>query len=191
MSGGVIPYVPHVIHLPEADRDLRDELRIPKDAMVFARYGGHETFDIPFAHEAVEQIARQSPSTFFVFMNTDRFCGDLPNIIHLEAAADPLRKARFIATSDAMLHARQRGETFGLAIGEFSIMNKPVLTWDGSPERCHLEILGDKAIRYSDAAGLSRLLRDFKPDKSVDYDAYSREYSPEVVMARFKEIFLR
>ena len=191
MSRGTLPHVPYMVHLLRADRDLRSELGIPKDATVFARHGGAETFDIPFVQAAVIRCARHSPDTYFLFMNTNRFCENLPNVLFLPPTTDPMQKARFIATSDAMLHARQRGETFGLAIGEFSIMNKPVLTWDGSPERCHLEILGEKAIRYSDAAGLSRLLREFRPDKSVDYDVYSREYSPEIVMAKFGEVFLQ
>lgn len=36
-------------------------------------------------------------------------------------------KTTFINTCDAMLWARHDGETFGLAIGEFSSKNKPVI----------------------------------------------------------------
>jgi hypothetical protein len=38
-----------------------------------------------------------------------------PNILHLPATADGAFKERFIGACDAMLHARSRGETFGLA----------------------------------------------------------------------------
>ena len=68
------------------------------------------------------------------FKNTPRFY-DHPNIIHAQATADMEYKTKFINTSDAMIHARLEGESFGLSCGEFSIRNKPVITWDGSHER--------------------------------------------------------
>ena len=37
-------------------------------------------------------------------------------------------KEAFYRTCDAMLHARRDGETFGLAVAEFSVRNKPVIT---------------------------------------------------------------
>ena len=44
------PVVPHIIRPAKIDGpDLRSELGIPSNATVFGRYGGWETFDIPFA----------------------------------------------------------------------------------------------------------------------------------------------
>jgi len=54
---------------------------------------------------------------------------------------DQGEKARFFATCDIMLHARLHGETFGLAVGEFAVLGKPVITFAGSRERAHLEML--------------------------------------------------
>ena len=44
------------------------------------------------------------------------------------------------------------GETFGLAIAEFSVHNKPVLTSSVhiSDGRAHLDILGKKGLYYKD-----------------------------------------
>ena len=45
-----------------------------------------------------------------------------------------------------MIHARQEGESFGIAVGEFSFCNKPVITYSQSPEKNHLVTLGDKGL---------------------------------------------
>ena len=37
-------------------------------------------------------------------------------------------KSRFLYACDAMIHARADGETFGMAVAEFSVHNRPVLT---------------------------------------------------------------
>ena len=129
MSGGAVPNVPHMIHLSRTSSDLRTELGIPKEAVVFGRSGGEETFDIPFVHTAVYDIAKHNLDRYFIFLNTHSFCAPLPNIIHLHGTADLVRKTAFINSCDAMLHARQSGETFGLAVAEFSSRNKPIITW--------------------------------------------------------------
>jgi len=56
-SNGRLPFVPHMIHLPELTSDLRKELGIPADAMVFGCYGGYDSFDIGFVHEVVRDLA--------------------------------------------------------------------------------------------------------------------------------------
>ena len=61
-------------------------------------------------------------------------------------------------SSDYMIHARSRGETFGLAIAEFSIRNKPVISYSDSPEKAHLDILDDKCFKYSSRDELFNLL---------------------------------
>ena len=67
---GVIGYI---VDLPDSSETLRDELRIPKDAVVIGRYGGKITFDIPFVHEAIRDFLRTDINTFFLFMNTPVF----------------------------------------------------------------------------------------------------------------------
>lgn len=125
------PYVPYMVRLSDTKEDLRQELSIPKDAIVFGRHGGYDSFDIIFAKEAIIEIAQIRKNCYFLFLNTEKFC-NLPNVIFLPANADMIYKTKFINTCDAMLHARLRGETFGLACAEFSIKNKPIITWNGS-----------------------------------------------------------
>ncbi|HML89446.1 MAG TPA: hypothetical protein PKA28_13475 [Methylomusa anaerophila] len=214
MSGGKVPYVPHIVHLPNAEGDLRKELNIPENATVFGRYGGLETFDIPFVKRLVYSIATKRKDIYFLFMNTENFLErksflkkkwlnkfispllftntKMNNIIFLEGMADPYYKTKFIKTCDAMLHARLQGESFGIACGEFSIFNKPVITCDASfiKERSHIDILGNKGIYYANYDQLKKILDNFNKNPGKDWDAYSQEYNPVAVMTKFKEVFI-
>jgi len=190
MSQGRQPWVPPMLDLPDVSGDLRDELGIPRDAIVFGRYGGIRSFDIAFVHRAVFEVAKKRPDLYFAFMNTDRFCEARQNIIHLPGTCEAERKVRFINTCDAMLHARQQGESFGLAIAEFSTKNRPVITHAGGADQAHIEQLDDKGIYYRSEEDLTRLLNRLEPDPSRDWDAYSRDFAPSVVMDRFSRIFL-
>ena len=42
-----------MINLPICNENLRTILNIPKDAIVFGRYGGYYQFDITIAHKAI------------------------------------------------------------------------------------------------------------------------------------------
>lgn len=190
-NDGKYPVVPHMVVLPDHDRDMRQELNIPKDAIVFGGYGGHDRFSIPFAQQVVFNVASKNPNIYFLFANFDPFCQELPNIIHLPTIYDPYEKTRFINTSDAMLWARQDGETFGLAIAEFSIKNKPIITMNiGHPGNVH--ILGDQALWYKDAESLQNILLSFDPEveKTKDWNAY-RKFTPEKVMRAFETYYLK
>ncbi len=189
-TGGRIPFVPHMIHLPDTRADLREELSIPPKAVVLGRYGGYDQFDIPFVHHVVDKIAREETGIYFLFMNTCPFTDPHERIIHLPKNVNLTYKTAFINTCNAMLHARRQGETFGLAIGEFSIRDRPVLTWTRSSDKSHLQILGGKALAYSSEQDLESIIRGLGGLEGGHWDAYSREFSPEPVMERFRRVFL-
>ena len=196
MSNGKLPFVPHIVDLPEVEGDLRAEMNIPKDAIVFARYGGAETFDIGFVMDTVKKTARKNKNIYFIFMGTNEFVKrnlfrSYKNIIFLPPTTDVERKVKFINTSDAFLHARQQGESFGIAVGEFSIKNKPIITWSGSDEKSHLDILGERAILYADKQDLVQILNNFKPDSSKNWDCYSRLFNPSTIMRKFEDVFIK
>ena len=134
---------------------------VPKDAIVFGRHGGDDSFDIPWVQKAVVETAKERSDIWFLFLNTRSFHGaeDVPNIRFLPATADPIAKRQFLNTCNAMLHGRMRGETFGLSCLEFAMLGKPVLTFANSPEKAHLEILGDSAVAYRSASELRELFR--------------------------------
>lgn len=214
MTSGQAPYVPHMIYLPKVQSNLRAELNLPSDAVVFGRYGGSNSFDVPFAPEVILNFVKKNPKAYFIFMNTDDFLNPGANFIHnikkyfyqkthkqiifLPATSLLERKSQFINTCTAMLHARLRGETFGIAIGEFSIHNVPVITYDGTSdpkfESNHLNILGEKCFKYRDASELADVLAHIVKEPAAlqlkNWDAYSAEYSSAVVMRKFKDVFL-
>lgn len=202
MTGGKSNYVPHMISVEETEEDLRQELNIPKEAIVFGRHGGADTFDLTFVKKAIYALAKQRKDLYFIFMGTNTFVikhllnpfknvfKPLKNIIFLPAASDRKSIAKFINTCDAYLHARKQGESFGIAIGEFSVKNKPIITWGKSKEKSHLAILGNKALVYNNTKELKCILENFKPDTSKNWDAYSEKYSPIAVMQKFKQVFI-
>jgi glycosyltransferase involved in cell wall biosynthesis len=182
-----IDFVPHMVNLPEVDGDLRDELNIPKDATVFGRNGGYDTFDLQFVKDVIREILNIRDDYYFLFQNTEVFINH-PRVLFIDSTPDLNFKVRFINTCDAHLHARRIGESFGLTCGEFSIKNKPVITWNGSFERNHIEILGDKALLYNNHNDLINLLLTFDKNKSNDWNCY-KEYLPENVMSKFKKMY--
>lgn len=182
-----IPYVPHIVEVHLTEENLRDELGIPKDAIVFARYGGMDTFDIPFVWDSIRWALDTYPNVYFLFMNTNLALSH-PRIITVPTTVDSYTKKKFINTSDAMLHARGRGETFGISVGEFAISGKPILTFGNSHEAAHLQELGHFALRYYDSESLNGQISKVVGGPLVSW-GYG-QYTAENVMQKFKEVFL-
>ena len=191
MTGRSDSFVPHWVPRLVSSVSLRSALGIPEGARVFGRHGAMDTFNIPFARKAVVRHARQYPEDHFLFLNTEPIPGSthLPNIHYLPGTHDPAAKAAFLASCDAMLHARWHGETFGLAVAEFAILGKPVLAFGGSRERAHLELLGDCARLYHNQTQLEKQLADFQPGAALD-SPYGRFAKEAVVMEYFQGKFL-
>ena len=189
-NNGKHPIVPHMINLPENNDNMRNILNIPKSAVVFGGYGGSDNFSINFAKQVVYNIAKNNPNIYFLFSNFNRFCEELPNIIHLSMIVDLETKVQFINTCDAMLWARADGEVMSLSMGEFSTKNKPIICMNiGYPGHVHL--LKEKALWYNDYNSLYNTLNNFNPEveRMKDWNAY-KEYTPEKVMQIFKETYL-
>lgn len=183
------PVVPHMIRNFQTDQDLRKDLNIPSNAIVFGRYGGLETFDINFVHQAIIDTVKTRSDIYFIFMNTYKFA-DHSQIIYLNGTTSMEYKRKFINTSDAMIHARKDGESFGIACGEFATQLKPVITWNGSIERNHINILGHQAVLYSDYDSVYKIINEFEKNKySMEGNGYL-EYNPENIMRIFNQIYL-
>ncbi|NCY20357.1 hypothetical protein EBX31_00180 [bacterium] len=191
MTGTEKAYVPHFVPTFSGGDNLRKKLGISQGARVFGRHGAADTFNIPFAQRAVLDHAQKHPEDHFVFLNTRPFQRNrgFPNIHHLPPTDRPEEKAAFLATCDAMLHARWHGETFGLAVGEFAVLGKPVITYGASRERAHLDALGAKARIYHDREELLRILEDFQPCRE-DETLYSEYARADHVMEKFRDVFL-
>jgi len=185
-----IPFVPYIVHLPDINTDLREDLNIPNDALVLGRNGGFETFDISFVKEAIDEVINLRSDLWFVFQCTEKFI-DHPRIIFLPCSNNIEYKTKFINTCDAMLHARTVGESFGMACGEFSIRNKPIITWYSSIERSHIDILGLVGIYYVNKSDITNILLNIsKSDINNKYWNCYTDYCPELVMKKFHEIYI-
>ena len=186
--GNGSPYVSHMVNLPEVELNFKEFFNI-KNQLGIGWYGG-DNFEIPFAKQAVIDIALKRKDIIFLFMNQNSFC-DLSNVIFIEGTTDQEQKVAFINTCDVMIHARERGETFGLAIAEFSSKNKPVITYYNSPERCHIDILGDKGLYYTDYTSLYSILSNIQLSdiKDKNWNCY-QNFTPENIMNKFNQVFL-
>jgi len=104
-----------------------------------------------------------------------------------------LRKRAYLESCDAMIHGRKRGETFGLSCMEFAVAGKKVLTFSGSPETAHLELLGKAAFEYSDADTLFPCLglpRDHYRLEPGQVQELSDRFGSAQVMKQFQKVFL-
>ena len=188
------PIVNYMVNLPNVDTNMREELNIPNDAIVFGRHGGMDQFNIRYVHDVINKITDKYPNIYFLLVNTNKFCKEKSNIIHYNKIIDLEKKVKFINTCDAMIHARQMGETFGAAVSEFSIKNKPVITCKRGYDNEHLKILKNKCFTYENENELYNIFQYFINNldeiKTKDWNAY-RDYSPEKIMDKFNEIFIK
>lgn len=186
-------YVPHMISLePSKTKDnLRKDMKIPEDAIVFGRHGGLDTFNLDIAFNAIKRVVNDNKHIYFVFVNTPVFY-DHNQIIYCDKIITDDDKNKFISTCDAHLECGDLGHTFGISIGEFSVNNKPIIAYNGWVwNRCHIDILGDKGIYFQTEEQLYNILINFKPEeyKNLDLNCY-KEYNPENVMKKFKDVFI-
>lgn len=183
-----VPYIPYMVDLPQPNNNLRKELNISDDQFVFGRIGGWLEFDIPFVKETIKKILSQRSDIVFVFVNTQPFI-EHSNVIYLPPSFDQQFKSNFINTCDAMLHAREMGETFGLAMMEFLYFNKPVLAWENGNDLNHVDVLEPFNLLYN-ANNIEQKIYELVDRKSYDFSGVVAEYTPANVMTKFNEVFL-
>ena len=186
-------HVPHMVGLrPSRLRDnMRKQLGIPEDARVFGRHGGRDTFDLDVAKNAIKRAVRDHSDIYFLFVNTPVFDSH-PRILFMDKIVDMDEKNRFICSCDAMIHAQSLGETFGLSIGEFSVNNKPIVTYGGPVwNDNYKKILKDGAIYYHDEEECYQAITLFRPEDHANNDNNCyRDFTPEKVMRIFRDVFI-
>lgn len=178
-----VPILPHMITVADHSESFRTELTIPTDALVIGRYGSYDSFDIPFVYSAIVEILNANPSAFFIAMNTKPFAHH-PRIVYIPRTTDAFVKRKFINTCDVMLHARQRGETFGLSCGEFAVCEKPIVTYGLSTERAHIEVLGSACTQYTTKTELVDIFATNTWKKNMQSNGYMN-FTPARVMKTF------
>ena len=178
----------------DSNNNLREELKIPEDALVGFRHGGKDQFSLPFVHDTIKVALEHREDLWFIFLNTAKFI-DHPRVVFLDWTGDLDRILQFVNTGDFLMHGRMDGEVMSLTVAEASMQNKPVVTWkpDQIPsfyDTGHFSMLGDTGIYYKDPQTLFNILVSLDKDdlSRKDWDVYKNKYSPEVVMEQFKTI---
>lgn len=188
LSGGVIPYVPHMLDLPEPTGNFRKNLGISDEQIVVGRYGGHTTFDIQFVKKKIAELASTDNRFIFLFLNTQPFVNH-PNVKYIDPVYDPQIKSNFIDTCDVFVHGRQMGESFGLSVCEPLSFNKPVLCWAGGRDRHHVKLLAGSGLLY-DEADFSEKLLAFAERPRNEVSHLVEEFRPLPVIRKFHSVFL-
>lgn len=185
--------VPHMVSLPkDGITPMRRSLGIPDDAIVLGRHGGYYMFEDPVVRYCISRIIDEDPKMWFVFVNTEPFHAH-DRIIHLDKIVDPCEKSAFIQSCDCMIYGGIQGETFGLAIAEFSYLNRPIIisrVYDGY----HRKVLGEEDAIYFDGShdDLMCILRDIRQHISSrpDWTNY-QQFNPQAVMSTFHDVFIQ
>lgn len=195
VSTEIFQFVNHLVHLPDIDTDYRKKLGIPKNAIVFGRHGGQDTFNIDWVKDAILKLVEERDDVYFLFAVKPYVFSDVnhPRIMFFPSFVDKRIKTKFINTCDAMIHACSLGESFGLSVLEFTFRNKPVITWNGGMwHKQHLSNLGDKAILYNNKEELLDIFRKFNPNdyKNIDYKSLCEPFNADNIALKFKNVFL-
>lgn len=181
-----VPVLPHMISVDDNSESFRTELTISPNITVIGRYGSYDSFDIPFVYSAIVNILNARPDTIFLAMNTRPFAIH-PRIIYLPRTTDAFVKRKFINTCDVMLHARQRGETFGLSCGEFAVCGKPIVTYGASPERAHIDVLGSACTEYTSFEDLIQIFTTNVWRKDMRTNGFMN-FTPTRIMETFSKL---
>ena len=184
-------FVPYIVDLPPPNEDLRERLGVSKDKFIIGRHGGFETFDLQETAKAVWRVAKENPNIVFWFVNTHPWCPPTDNIIFTGPLFGQQAKSNFIGTCDAMIHARELGESNGLAVSEFLFHNKPVLAWEGGFDQNHNEMLKPYDLLYTkNEEDVYNRILDLPNRVNRDYNQIVAKYNPNNVMRQFKDVFL-
>lgn len=182
------PFLPYMVTPYQQDPSInyRKFFNIPKDAIVFGRHGGFNQFSYPWVYPVIEKVLKKNKNIYFLFLNTQKFINH-PRVIHFEPTYEISKKIAFINTCDAMLHSREEGESFGLAVCEFLTQNKPIITNPDGRDKNTPIILGDKGFYYTNANELYTILTEFTLTNK-NYSHLIDAFSPEKVMNKFNNL---
>jgi hypothetical protein len=186
------PFVPHIIDLADVEDDLRAEIGVPADGVVFGRHGALRSFSIAWVKEAVREALATRDDIWFLFLNTQRFI-EHPRVHHLEVTTDRELIRSFINSCDYMLHARREGETFGIAVAEFAAAGIPVVSCTRTIAKAHFEMVpSELMLGYGDKVELLALLRALvrRPRTPELATGFRERFSPAVVAKTFVRVFL-
>ena len=189
-SNGKVKHVPYIVELKKTKNNLKKKLNISKEKKVFGCHGGSSSFDIQFAKDTVIKITKKRKDIIFLFLNIDKFIKH-SQVIFLKGTFDEARKREFLNTCDAMIYGRSLGESFGLACAEFSVLNKPIISYKFNRHRSHILNSNKNYFEYNSSSKLYEILNNYK--KTINkkkLNNVKKTCSPQFAMSQFKKVFL-
>ena len=183
-----VPYVPHIVKLPEPTKNYREMLGVRPDQFLIGRIGGYYTFDIEFVKKQIEYLVSKTDRFVFLFIGTAPWI-DHPNVKFTQEIHDVQLKTDLINSCDAGIHARTRGESFGLSIAEFLYLNKPILAFNGGHDLNHLLMLNNSGLLYEESNLIDKI-QELPSMTNTEWSKRVKSFSPEIVMKKFKDVFL-
>ena len=188
-SNNQYPYLPLPVKLLKNNQNLRNKLKIPKNAKVFGYHGGPTSFDLKFVKDVIKKIIEENNNIYFLFMNVEKFFSH-KKVIFIKGSFNQSIKVKFINSCDAMLHARSLGESFGISCAEFAIKNKPIFTYGFCKHRAHFEIYKENIISYYSFNDLVKKILNFDRKKKYKSLDLKEKVSEDNTIKLFKKIFL-
>jgi hypothetical protein len=183
-----LEFVPYSVDMPKPTESLRSKWKIPEEARICLRYGGEETFDIPWVQEVVKQKVETDSNFYFVGINTRKFM-DHRRALFLPPINNKQDKTNALNSANYFLHARRQGESFGMAIVEAMQVGVPVLSWFRGWDRNHIELLAPESIYRNRSNLLSKLGNDMNPKTLFSNSLKAEEFRPSRVIDKFKIVF--
>ena len=185
-------FIYHIVEVDNHNDNLRKELNIPDHAIVFGRHGGVDSFNINYVVQVMKKVLEERNDVYFLFAPQPALLYHFKHdrVIYLEPFFDKYYKRKFINTCDAYFHARLEGESFGIAVMEFNICNKPVIC---SPigENQHVTNLKDKAIYYKNPYELYNIFINYNKEEMNKRTWYNgNNFTPESVMKQFQKYII-
>jgi glycosyltransferase involved in cell wall biosynthesis len=184
-------YVPHVVpsHGDFAP-NLRSDLGIPKSGFVIGSLSGSSEFNVGFVRTRIISMLDADSSLWFLAPNVASFTSH-PRALFLPTITNAEVKRNYLNTLDVLVHARVRGESFGLAIAEAMAAGKPVVSWSGGIDQNHVNLVGPGGL-YSDEIEFTETIRKFREDPPPAATQMQRVtgFTPEKVAEKFQHVFL-
>jgi len=194
-NGAVVYHMVYPHENTSSPTPLRNRFGVPEDHVLLCRHGALDTFDVSWVRNEVIPLLDRNPTLHFLLVNTN-WPADRTHqrLYHLPTLIADAERRHYFDACDGMLHGRSGGETFGLAVAEMSVHNKPVLTCEICGARQHINILKDKALLYRDARSLDAAVQKLlqmgrKQILQQNWNAYDR-FSPARIMQDFNEAFI-
>jgi glycosyltransferase involved in cell wall biosynthesis len=182
-------YLPHIVSLPIHERTLREIWGVPEEAIIGGRHGGRETFDVPDVHRAIHELLEENRKLYFVFANTNQFINH-PRVKFLPTLSSRLETSEYLSSLDFFVHARHRGETFGLSLLEAMSKKVPVYSYSKGVDGNHRYLLrGSKNSLFDSGDSLKIFINQLQnyEDIQTNFEVAS-SFSPELVMQHWSQI---